>query len=457
MVPPVPTAEVLLISRHPHRSLDLRRLGLEVRQEDPAALRRAPVLGAAGIVIIDALDGDAAAADLLATVGQHVENAAVVVLLDEGTPPPDALGAQMKVLRSPIRGQDVATAISQLAQATVTAEPKAAGSAPLDSAPAPSSAVPTTETPPPGELPTPTAEPSHQASCRRRQQRRNHQASCCCRPSRRLRPAGARTAAADPTGTGVRTGGTTGTELAPAPAPARRVPPPRERLFGRRRHASEDEPPVEQARVQQAQPLDWSAHAAAILAALHARPSWKEVAQGVAEEAAQVLGPSAALLVREPDGTWPVAAGVDLRQIEFGFVVDDEHTLVGLGTKQHPVAVVPDTDVLRSERPGAPLASRRCLLVALVFPLPVLLVVGRSEGPFDQGDVKSGGRPGRALEVAAGVGTTTTRPGARTPAFRLSDALTDPCRPVAQESISTRRSLMAVMIACVRFVAPSLS
>ena len=150
-----------------------------------------------------------------------------------------------------------------------------------------------------------------------------------------------------------------------------------------------DDPPVRNVSDQPGTPLDWSAHAEAVLAGVHARPSWKEVALGLVEDAVPSLGPDAAVLVREPDGTWPVAAGANLRQVEFGLVVDDDHTLVGLGTKQHPVAVVPDTDLIRSDLIGAPLASRRCLLVALVFPLPVLLVIGRPAGPFDKQDVQA--------------------------------------------------------------------
>ncbi len=364
MVAPVPTAEVLLISRHPRRSLDLRRLGLEVRQAEPAALSGAPVLGAAGIVIIDALDGDTAAAELLATVGRHVEKAAVVVLLDEQTPAPAALGTQMRILRSPIRGQDVATAIDDFVEAPAPAESQPAEPPPVAAPPvpepvaAPPVAAPAASPPPPPPAPAPATEPPLPVGL-----------SLLPQPPAHPKP---------------------GPPRHPVPTqPEQDVSPVRERRFGRRRHVPDDAPAEVASTAPQAPALDWAAHAAAVLAGLHARPSWKEVAQAVVDDAAPALGPSACLLVRESDATWPVAAGVGLRELEFGLVVDDDHAVVGLGTKQHPVAVVPDTDMIRSDLIGAPLASRRCLLVALVFPLPVLLVIGRAEGPFDQADVKA--------------------------------------------------------------------
>jgi hypothetical protein len=97
-------------------------------------------------------------------------------------------------------------------------------------------------------------------------------------------------------------------------------------------------------------------------AAINGIPGTLELAQTLADDLAAVSGADVAVVIRDEAGCWRVEAGVGLRPFEWAQTLEDADWLVWAGRDQHPSLVVTDTDLVRAELVGAPLASRYTLV-----------------------------------------------------------------------------------------------
>jgi len=104
--------------------------------------------------------------------------------------------------------------------------------------------------------------------------------------------------------------------------------------------------------------LDWRVIANQLTHAVQGIPTISLVAQTMAEELAASSGAHVAVMVRDDRGCWRVEGGAGLRAFEWAQTIEDDHWLVMAGRDQHPSLMVMDTDVVRSDLIGAPLASR---------------------------------------------------------------------------------------------------
>jgi hypothetical protein len=104
--------------------------------------------------------------------------------------------------------------------------------------------------------------------------------------------------------------------------------------------------------------LDWRVIANQLTQAVQSIPAVPLVAQTMADELAAASGAHVAVMVRDDTGTWQVEAGVGLRAFEWAQTLQDDDWLVWAGRDQHPSLMVMDTDVVRGDLTGAPLASR---------------------------------------------------------------------------------------------------
>jgi hypothetical protein len=104
--------------------------------------------------------------------------------------------------------------------------------------------------------------------------------------------------------------------------------------------------------------LDWRVIANQLTQAVQSIPAVGVVAQTMADELAAASGAHVAVMVRDDAGTWHVEAGVGLRSFEWAQTLQDDDWLVWAGRDQHPSLMVMDTDVVRGDLTGAPLASR---------------------------------------------------------------------------------------------------
>lgn len=104
--------------------------------------------------------------------------------------------------------------------------------------------------------------------------------------------------------------------------------------------------------------LDWRVIANQLTHAVQGIPAISLVAQTMADELAANSGAHVAVMVRDDRGSWRVEGGAGLRAFEWAQTIEDDHWLVMAGRDQHPSLMVMDTDVVRSDLIGAPLASR---------------------------------------------------------------------------------------------------
>lgn len=97
---------------------------------------------------------------------------------------------------------------------------------------------------------------------------------------------------------------------------------------------------------------------------------------------------AAAVLV--PDGrVWRVSGGVGLRPLERRLVLEESHWLIAEVAAGGRAVLIEDTDIVRQQLAGAPLAAWRHLLAV---PVPevgaaVVLARGQEAGPFTDGDL----------------------------------------------------------------------
>jgi hypothetical protein len=105
-----------------------------------------------------------------------------------------------------------------------------------------------------------------------------------------------------------------------------------------------------------------------------------EATQRLARDVARTFeGADVAVLVRDDDGVWRVEAGVGLRTFEHGQHLPTDHWLVQAGRDRGPTLVVRDTDAVRTELVGAPLASRRQLVRTQLPNTPLMVCAGWSD------------------------------------------------------------------------------
>jgi CheY-like chemotaxis protein len=99
---------------------------------------------------------------------------------------------------------------------------------------------------------------------------------------------------------------------------------------------------------------------------------------------------SAAILV--PDGPiWRVSGGVGLRPLERRLVLEDSHWLISEIGSAGRAVLIEDTDIIRQQLAGAPLAAWRHLLAVPVPDVRAIVVLarGREGGPFTDRDLSA--------------------------------------------------------------------
>lgn len=95
---------------------------------------------------------------------------------------------------------------------------------------------------------------------------------------------------------------------------------------------------------------------------------------------AQVDADDAAIVLRDGE-TWRVVAGSGLRPLELRAQLTADHWLVETVYRNAQPLVVNNTDSVRPQLAGAPLASRKSLIVAPLAGLHALLLVARRDDP----------------------------------------------------------------------------
>ena len=110
-------------------------------------------------------------------------------------------------------------------------------------------------------------------------------------------------------------------------------------------------------------------------------PFLTETANDLLDRArAEASATDAAILLRDGE-VWRVVAGDGLRALEFRCELTGDHWLVAT-VYQHARAIrVNNTDTVRPQLAGAPLASRKSLIVAPLAGLHALLLVARRDDP----------------------------------------------------------------------------
>lgn len=134
--------------------------------------------------------------------------------------------------------------------------------------------------------------------------------------------------------------------------------------------------------------LDWRIIANQLTQAVQSIPAVAVVAQTMANELAAASGAHVAVMVRDDSGRWQVEAGVGLRSFEWAQTLQDDDWLVWAGRDQHPSLMVMDTDVVRGDLTGAPLASRLQLVRTHSTKAPFFVCAGwESDDGNDTGRV----------------------------------------------------------------------
>ena len=99
---------------------------------------------------------------------------------------------------------------------------------------------------------------------------------------------------------------------------------------------------------------------------------------------------AAAILV--PDGpVWRVSGGVGLRPLERRLVLEEAHWLISEIGSAGRAVLIEDTDIIRQQLSGAPLAAWRHLLAVPVPHVRAIVVLARGQegGPFTDRDLSA--------------------------------------------------------------------
>jgi hypothetical protein len=114
-----------------------------------------------------------------------------------------------------------------------------------------------------------------------------------------------------------------------------------------------------------------------------------DTAQALADDVVERADADAAAVL-VPDGAiWRVSAGVGLRPLERRLILDESHWMITEIASTGRAVLVEDTDIVRQQLAGAPLAAWRHLLAV---PVPdvraaVILARGQEAGPFTDRDL----------------------------------------------------------------------
>lgn len=122
------------------------------------------------------------------------------------------------------------------------------------------------------------------------------------------------------------------------------------------------------------------------VADLYSVPETSEVV--VADALERLRADAAALLVAD-GARWRVAAGRGLRPREHDLELTESSWLVREVARTRRGALIENSDVVREQLSGVPLASRRHLAAAPVPDVPALLMIAREQPPFQERDLIS--------------------------------------------------------------------
>lgn len=142
---------------------------------------------------------------------------------------------------------------------------------------------------------------------------------------------------------------------------------------------------------------------------------------------------AAAVLV--PDGpVWRVSGGVGLRPLERRLVLDDSHWLIAEIAATGRAVLIEDTDIIRQQLAGAPLAAWRHLLAV---PVPdvraaVVLARGQEAGPFTDEDLTAVVAPVREAAGLLAQAVETRRLARLLGPLREADAEAPLRRPIVE-------------------------
>jgi hypothetical protein len=114
-----------------------------------------------------------------------------------------------------------------------------------------------------------------------------------------------------------------------------------------------------------------------------------DTAQALADDVVERADADAAAVLVPDGGVWRVAAGVGLRPLERRLVLDQTHWMIAEIANPGRAVLIEDTDIVRQQLAGAPLAAWRHLLAV---PVPdvraaVVLARGQEAGPFTDRDL----------------------------------------------------------------------
>lgn len=129
---------------------------------------------------------------------------------------------------------------------------------------------------------------------------------------------------------------------------------------------------------------DWRVLANQLAYAVRGVPAVPSVAQAIADELALAAGADAVVIVRDLAGTWRVEGGVGLRSFEWAQTLEDDDWIIVTGREECPSLLVADTDAVRGQLVGAPLASRHQLARTHSTVAPFIVCAAWPTGGDDQ-------------------------------------------------------------------------
>jgi hypothetical protein len=114
-----------------------------------------------------------------------------------------------------------------------------------------------------------------------------------------------------------------------------------------------------------------------------------DTAQVLADDVVERADADAAAVLVPDGGVWRVSGGVGLRPLERRLVLDATHWMIAEIAHPGRAVLIEDTDIVRQQLAGAPLAAWRHLLAV---PVPdvhaaVILARGQEAGPFTDRDL----------------------------------------------------------------------
>ncbi|MDP9220479.1 MAG: hypothetical protein M3P23_08060, partial [Actinomycetota bacterium] len=155
-----------------------------------------------------------------------------------------------------------------------------------------------------------------------------------------------------------------------------------------------DTPVIDLTRLEPPAWPTWQDLAGQLSQAVNGIPALPAAAQALAQEVAGTSGADVVVLVRDDSGIWQVEGGVGLRPFEWAQTLDDSDWIVVTGRNQYPSLLVADTDAVRGDLVGAPLASRHQIVRTHGTHAPFMVCAGWG----DNADGKT-----RVAMVVAGV------------------------------------------------------